>query len=246
MAAMLGRLSTLDRAWWNGQNRTCVLCDSGEMESHNHLLFSCDFSRQCLRVLRREVHFSLPHDDWLRNVERASRRWRGKHPLNAANRAILASIVYHILRERNSHRFSNQQSTPAQVARLCVEQIRMRLLGDDLQFNVSTASRSNMKELMYVTDRVVRTGGIHVYGVGITSSIHRLAAFLPHTCTSQYPLGNSRKRRPGSNTRVGRELHIPLTGEGWKGESRCEKGVHLPIPWPIAALLALAASRSTA
>ncbi|KAL0439824.1 UNVERIFIED_CONTAM: hypothetical protein Slati_2465400 [Sesamum latifolium] len=66
-----------------------------------------------------------------------------------------------------------------------------------------------MKELIYVTDRVIRTSGIHVYGVGITSSTHRLAAFLPLTCTSQYPPGNSRKRRPGSDTRVGREPYIP-------------------------------------
>ncbi|KAL0386399.1 UNVERIFIED_CONTAM: hypothetical protein Slati_4604800 [Sesamum latifolium] len=58
-----------------------------------------------------------------------------------------------------------------------------------------------MKELIYIIDRVIRTGCIHVYGVGITSSTHRLAAFLPLTCTSW----------------VGREPYIPTTGEGWKG-----------------------------
>ncbi|KAL0294284.1 UNVERIFIED_CONTAM: hypothetical protein Sradi_6894600 [Sesamum radiatum] len=37
-----------------------------------------------------------------------------------------------------------------------------------------------MKELIYVTDRVIRTRIIHIYDVGVTSSTHRLAAFLPH------------------------------------------------------------------
>ncbi|KAL0401920.1 UNVERIFIED_CONTAM: hypothetical protein Slati_4221900 [Sesamum latifolium] len=39
-----------------------------------------------------------------------------------------------------------------------------------------------MKELIYVTDRVIHTGSIHVYGVEITSSTYHLAAFLPLTC----------------------------------------------------------------
>ncbi|KAL0354745.1 UNVERIFIED_CONTAM: hypothetical protein Sradi_3921400 [Sesamum radiatum] len=38
----------------------------------------------------------------------ASRRWRGKHLINAASRALLASIVYYIWRERNNRVFSHR------------------------------------------------------------------------------------------------------------------------------------------
>ncbi|KAL0439692.1 UNVERIFIED_CONTAM: hypothetical protein Slati_2452200 [Sesamum latifolium] len=110
--AILGRLSTLDRAWWSGSDRSCILCDSGEGESHSHLFFKCEFAGQCMRRLRVEVHFSLPYVDWQRNVEWASTKWRGRHPINAAQRATLASVVYHIWRERNNRRFGGHQSTP--------------------------------------------------------------------------------------------------------------------------------------
>ncbi|KAL0439685.1 UNVERIFIED_CONTAM: LINE-1 retrotransposable element O protein [Sesamum latifolium] len=45
----------------------------------------------------------------------------GRHPINAAQRATLASVVYHILEERNNRRFGGHQSTPAHVARLCID-----------------------------------------------------------------------------------------------------------------------------
>ncbi|KAL0433839.1 UNVERIFIED_CONTAM: putative ribonuclease H protein [Sesamum latifolium] len=52
---ILGRLSTLDRSWWLGPDRSCVLCNRNELESHNHLFFECEFSKECRRLLRLEV-----------------------------------------------------------------------------------------------------------------------------------------------------------------------------------------------
>ncbi|KAL0440295.1 UNVERIFIED_CONTAM: hypothetical protein Slati_2512500 [Sesamum latifolium] len=94
--AILGRLATLDRPWWQGTDRTCILCTHGEIESHDHLFFRCDFSRQCLRILKWDVKFSIPVMAWRNCVEWARRRWRGRHPLNAASRALFASLVYHL------------------------------------------------------------------------------------------------------------------------------------------------------
>ncbi|KAL0444840.1 UNVERIFIED_CONTAM: putative ribonuclease H protein [Sesamum latifolium] len=50
---------------------------------------TCPFGvnfRECLRVLRLEVKFTLPFKTWRPNVEWASRRSRGRHPMNAACR----------------------------------------------------------------------------------------------------------------------------------------------------------------
>ncbi|KAL0399930.1 UNVERIFIED_CONTAM: hypothetical protein Sradi_2336300 [Sesamum radiatum] len=52
--AILGRLTTLDRPWWSGTAQACVLCPYGVDESHDHLLFECTFSQQCLRILKTE------------------------------------------------------------------------------------------------------------------------------------------------------------------------------------------------
>ncbi|KAL0439682.1 UNVERIFIED_CONTAM: hypothetical protein Slati_2451200 [Sesamum latifolium] len=138
MAGHLGRLATLDRPWWHGTNRTCILCTHGEIESHDHLFFRCDFSRQCLRALKQDVKFSIPAMAWRSCVEWARRRWRERHPLNAASRALFASLVYHLWRERNQRRFAATSNTPEHTARLCIEQVRMRLLGDDIKCGVST------------------------------------------------------------------------------------------------------------
>ncbi|KAL0401921.1 UNVERIFIED_CONTAM: putative ribonuclease H protein [Sesamum latifolium] len=43
--AILERLSTLDRAWWLGLDSACVLCSTGETETHTHLFFRCEYSR---------------------------------------------------------------------------------------------------------------------------------------------------------------------------------------------------------
>ncbi|KAL0453897.1 UNVERIFIED_CONTAM: hypothetical protein Slati_1367800 [Sesamum latifolium] len=76
-----------------GQDRSCVLCTRGIAETHDHLFFQCDYSRQCLQILRSKVRFSLPFRTWRPNVDCAARHWRGRHPLNAACRALLASLV---------------------------------------------------------------------------------------------------------------------------------------------------------
>ncbi|KAL0455458.1 UNVERIFIED_CONTAM: hypothetical protein Slati_0885000 [Sesamum latifolium] len=74
--AILERLSTLDRTWWTGLDSTCTLCSRGEVESHSHLFFQCDYARTCLRILDAEVRFRLPRISWQHTVLWSARRWR--------------------------------------------------------------------------------------------------------------------------------------------------------------------------
>ncbi|KAL0455495.1 UNVERIFIED_CONTAM: hypothetical protein Slati_0888700 [Sesamum latifolium] len=133
--AILETLSTLDRAWWTGPDNTCVLCSRGEVETHNHMFFQCEYSRACLRVLKEKVRFQVPLIGWQHSIMWASRRWRGRHPWNASFLALLASVVYHIWMERNKRRFGNEFTNPDRMAKLCLEQIRLLLLGADLRLN---------------------------------------------------------------------------------------------------------------
>ncbi|KAL0455357.1 UNVERIFIED_CONTAM: polyprotein [Sesamum latifolium] len=132
--AILGRLSTMDRTWWAGPDSTCVLCSGRAIESHDHLFFQCEYSRACLRVLKAKVQFAIPLMEWERVIW-ASRRWRGRHPWTAASRALFASLVYHLWMERNRRRFGSESSIPEHTATLCLEQIRMTLLGAELRLN---------------------------------------------------------------------------------------------------------------
>ncbi|KAL0284590.1 UNVERIFIED_CONTAM: hypothetical protein Sradi_7192800 [Sesamum radiatum] len=88
--------------------------------------------RQCLSLLRSRVKFPWPHTHWSLGVVWALVKFIGRHMINAAYRAALASSVYHIWQERNNRRFTGLSSTPESVAAFVADQIRLRILSDNL------------------------------------------------------------------------------------------------------------------
>ncbi|KAL0283848.1 UNVERIFIED_CONTAM: hypothetical protein Sradi_7215000 [Sesamum radiatum] len=136
--AIMGRLSTLDKPWLHHIGGFCILCPDGVPETHDHLLFSCSFSRRCLAIIRQQILLPWPHRDWQHGVQWASSRWRGKHVVNAAYRSLLASLVYHIWQERNSRHFQQRSRPPSIVGSLVVEEIRQRIISVPLRNSVSS------------------------------------------------------------------------------------------------------------
>ncbi|KAK4384056.1 hypothetical protein Sango_3096100 [Sesamum angolense] len=95
------------------------------------------FSRQCIRILKESVRFSWPNRAWERDINWASRRWNGRHIVQAAYRALLAAIVYHIWQERNRRVFQHIERTSPTIARIAVDEIRQKILSIDLPDSVS-------------------------------------------------------------------------------------------------------------
>ncbi|KAK4384493.1 hypothetical protein Sango_3056000 [Sesamum angolense] len=54
------------------------------------------------RVLWRKIRFQWPFLEWQTGLIWASKKWRGSHLINAAFRATLAALVYHLWAERNN------------------------------------------------------------------------------------------------------------------------------------------------
>ncbi|KAL0293098.1 UNVERIFIED_CONTAM: hypothetical protein Sradi_6956400 [Sesamum radiatum] len=94
--AIMGRLSTLDKPWLHHIGGFCILCPDGVPETHDHLLFSCSFSRRCLAIIRQQILLPWPHRDWQHGVQWASSRWRGKHVVNAASIFIGITCLPHL------------------------------------------------------------------------------------------------------------------------------------------------------
>ncbi|KAL0288908.1 UNVERIFIED_CONTAM: Retrovirus-related Pol polyprotein from type-2 retrotransposable element R2DM [Sesamum angustifolium] len=140
--AIMGKLSTLDKPWLHHTDSNCILCTDGAPETHDHLFFTCSFSRRCLTIIRQQIPFLWPHRHWQRGIHWASSRWRGKHVVNAAFRSLLASLVYHIWQERNSRRFQQRSRTPSIVGNLVVEEVRQRIISVQLRQTVSTFERA--------------------------------------------------------------------------------------------------------
>ncbi|KAL2230830.1 UNVERIFIED_CONTAM: Adenylate isopentenyltransferase 5, chloroplastic [Sesamum indicum] len=137
--AILDKLPTTDKTWLSHLG-DCVLCDVCATETHSHIFFQCRFSRRCPSEVRRLVRFSWPNRDWTTDIEWASRKWRGKHIVNLAYRALLASCVYHIWRARNLRRFEHEEKTPSTLAFLIMEDVRQRILSINLAKFVSTCA----------------------------------------------------------------------------------------------------------
>ncbi|KAL0302139.1 UNVERIFIED_CONTAM: putative ribonuclease H protein [Sesamum calycinum] len=135
--AILDKLSTMDKPWLSHLGGVCVLCGR-EIETHEHLFFQCSYSRQCIRVLKESVHFCWPNHEWGADITWASRRWSGRHIVQAAYRALLAAIVYHIWQERNRRLFQHRERTSPSIARIAVEEIRQKILSIDLNDSVSS------------------------------------------------------------------------------------------------------------
>ncbi|KAL0295501.1 UNVERIFIED_CONTAM: hypothetical protein Scaly_3102400 [Sesamum calycinum] len=131
--AILGRLSTLDKPWCNSSNQRCILCDQNHVESHQHLFFKCTYAKTCLQILKVKVKFTWPHSDWSTGITWASKKWRGSHFLNAAARALLASLVYFIWMERNGRRFQGKATSAEGLSKLIIEHVRLRIISEEIR-----------------------------------------------------------------------------------------------------------------
>ncbi|KAK4383421.1 hypothetical protein Sango_2776800 [Sesamum angolense] len=100
-----------------------VLCGR-EMETHEHLFFWCNYSLQCIRILKGTVRFTWPNRAWAVDIAWASKRWNGRHIVQEAYRALLAAIVYHIWQERNRRVFQQSMRPSSTIARIVVDKMR--------------------------------------------------------------------------------------------------------------------------
>ncbi|KAL0313726.1 UNVERIFIED_CONTAM: hypothetical protein Scaly_2906800 [Sesamum calycinum] len=85
--AILGKLSTMDKPWLSHLGGVCVLCGR-EVETHEHLFFRCSYSRRCIHELKEAVRFTWPNRAWGEDITWASTRWKGRHIVQAAYRAL--------------------------------------------------------------------------------------------------------------------------------------------------------------
>ncbi|KAL0295119.1 UNVERIFIED_CONTAM: hypothetical protein Sangu_3204200 [Sesamum angustifolium] len=126
--AMLEKLSTMDKPWVPRADDGCVLCGGLFDETHDHLFFHCWYSKRCLAILKSKVRFQWPYLEWQRGLNWASKKWRGNHLVNAAFRATLAALVYHLWVERNNRKFAATSSSAESTTSKVLEDVRMRIM----------------------------------------------------------------------------------------------------------------------
>ncbi|KAL2230832.1 UNVERIFIED_CONTAM: hypothetical protein Sindi_1677600 [Sesamum indicum] len=134
---ILEKLATTDKPWLSHLGN-CVLCNKDMVESHKHLFFRSRHSRRCISSVRQLTWFPWPNRDWARDIDWGMKKWRGKHIINVAYRALLGSCVYHIWKERNMRRFEHEERLASTLAMLIIEDIRHRIISIELASSAST------------------------------------------------------------------------------------------------------------
>ncbi|KAL0283515.1 UNVERIFIED_CONTAM: hypothetical protein Sradi_7225600 [Sesamum radiatum] len=155
--ALQGRLSTTDKPWLQHLGSVCVLCQDGVPESHEHLFFMCPFASECIRAIRREVFFHWPYYNWSSVIRWASARWRGKHVVNAAYRALFASLVYHLWQERNSRIFQHSSRPTEEIVRMVVSETRDLIICKQLPRTVSTRGLYRLWRIPWPVEGIAHT-----------------------------------------------------------------------------------------
>ncbi|KAL0302724.1 UNVERIFIED_CONTAM: putative ribonuclease H protein [Sesamum calycinum] len=79
-------------------------------------------------AIREKAKFQWPYLEWKQGITWASKKWRGNHLVNAALRATLAALVYHIWAERNNRKFAATSSSAEFISNKVLEDVRMRIM----------------------------------------------------------------------------------------------------------------------
>ncbi|KAL2235465.1 UNVERIFIED_CONTAM: hypothetical protein Sindi_1278700 [Sesamum indicum] len=137
--AIQEKLPTTDKPWMTHLGG-CILCDKGTVETHTHMFFRCRFGRGCLAAIRQHIRFAWPNREWTRDVEWTSRKWRGKHIVNVAYRALLGACIYHLWRERNLRRFEQTRRSESVLATCIIEDVKQRIISINLSSSICTCA----------------------------------------------------------------------------------------------------------
>ncbi|KAK4384454.1 hypothetical protein Sango_3059400 [Sesamum angolense] len=114
----------------------CVLCGRA-VETHEHL-FSGAATLGGVSEFEEHCRFSWPNRAWGEDITWASKRYMGRHIVQAAYRALLAAIVYHIWQERNQRVFRHITRPSSTIARNAIDAIRQKILSLELLDSVSS------------------------------------------------------------------------------------------------------------
>ena len=104
---MLNRLPTLDRlaAWGFNVVGACKLC-LADMETHDHLFFGCNFSREVWQAILQLCELRRAVLGWSAELNWAVKKLKGRSLIAIILRAAWRAYVYFIWREKNQRLYN--------------------------------------------------------------------------------------------------------------------------------------------
>ncbi|XP_059627223.1 uncharacterized protein LOC132270018 [Cornus florida] len=136
------RLPTLNRRCTSHINATtCTLCNSFELETHDHLFFKCDFTRPLWSFIQAKCGFYINSSSWRNLVLWASHHWKSNSGVHYSSitKLALASLMYNIWMERNRKIVKKSSLSQNALLQQVIDLIRLKLMSS--KFADSPTSR---------------------------------------------------------------------------------------------------------
>ncbi|CAN1233139.1 Putative ribonuclease H protein At1g65750 [Linum perenne] len=127
----LRRLSTKDRLirWGIPCDPSCVLCSTGAHETHEHLYFDCDFSKElCSTLLGRIV--AIPSFDGALLSSKFSVLAKGKAAKSILARIIWTAVIARIWKERCSRTHGSVPNLAVVLAKQILQELGLQAVGN--------------------------------------------------------------------------------------------------------------------
>ncbi|GJT68149.1 RNA-directed DNA polymerase, eukaryota, reverse transcriptase zinc-binding domain protein [Tanacetum coccineum] len=127
--AIQNSLMTQDKlkVWRPNEDFKCALCSKCS-DSHNHLFFLCDFSKEVWNDLIKMLNVRLP-ERWDQIVIEMKNLPLNKNIWSIVRRIVYNVAVYYIWQERNKRIFQNEKRDKETIVKIVKENVMMKLLG---------------------------------------------------------------------------------------------------------------------
>ncbi|GKC61007.1 RNA-directed DNA polymerase, eukaryota, reverse transcriptase zinc-binding domain protein, partial [Tanacetum coccineum] len=128
--AIKRRLQTQDRVmvWNNDKSMKCSLYKIIN-DSHNHLFFECDYSKEIWMYFKKKMGNSGFSDRWDDLEEQYANKECNNSIGSILRRITLALTVYHIWKERNTRIFKNEVVDVKILLKIIADDIKLQLMG---------------------------------------------------------------------------------------------------------------------
>ena len=124
--AIKGKLKTQDRLIQSSSQLSCLLCGS-QMETHNHLFFSCSYTQEIWMSLLMKSEIPYTHHSWNEWVDWMTKNHSGKKFKDIVLKLCFGMAIHSIWMERNNRFHANSFKRPNEVLHAILELIRLRL-----------------------------------------------------------------------------------------------------------------------
>ncbi|KAK1434366.1 hypothetical protein QVD17_00105 [Tagetes erecta] len=124
----LGKLNTQDRMKkWDMNMMCCVFCYKG-MDSHEHLFFECDYSREVWHLIRPRINMQNIEGSWEDIRHRINSRLKVKSARSIIERLIVGAASYYVWQERNARLFQKELRSANQLSEVIFKTVQFRLM----------------------------------------------------------------------------------------------------------------------